>query len=169
MRTTAGQKRNVRNNMTAQLTPGKLAGLKAVSDDRGVIAALALDQRGILKKAIACEKGVADVPDSAVVEFKRLVTAALTKHASAILLDPEYGLPATQVRSRKGLFIAYEKSCYGAPLPRMPELYDAWSVRRLRDEVGADCIKVLLHYTPFDNLQINEKKKIWVQRVGDEC
>ena len=169
MRATAGQKRNVRNNSTGQLTPGKLAGLKAVSDDRGVIAALALDQRGILKKAIASEKGVADVPDSAVIEFKKLVTAALTKHASAILLDPEYGLPATQLRNRKGLFIAYEQSCYGAPLPRMPELYDTWSVRRLKHEVGADCIKVLLHYTPFEDSLINEKKKVWAQRVGDEC
>jgi tagatose 1,6-diphosphate aldolase len=159
----------VRNSIAARLTPGKLAGLKAVSDERAVVAALALDQRGILKKAIAREKGVADVPNSAVVEFKKLVTAALTKHASGILLDPEYGLKATRLRDRKGLFIAYEKSCYGAPLPRMPELYDTWSVRRLKHEVGADCIKVLLHYTPFDDPQINEKKKIWVERVGDEC
>jgi tagatose 1,6-diphosphate aldolase len=169
MRATAGQKRNVQNNITAQMTPGKLKGLKAVSDERGVIAALALDQRGILKKAIAHVKGVADVPDSAVIEFKKLVTAALTKHASAILLDPEYGLPASQLRNRKGLFVAYEKSCYGAPLPRMPELYETWSVRRLKNEVRADCIKVLLHYTPFDDSQINEKKKTWIQRVGDEC
>ena len=140
-----------------------------MSDDRRVFAALALDQRGILKNAIAREKGVAEVPDSAVVEFKELVTAALTKHASAILLDPEYGLPAARRRNRKGLFVAYEKSCYGAPLPRMPELYDTWSVRRLKNEVGADCIKVLLHYTPFEDPQINEKKKLWVQRVGNEC
>lgn len=169
MRATAGHKTKVRSNITTQLTQGKLAGLKAVSDDRGVIAALALDQRGILKKAIAHEKDVADVPASAVIEFKKLVTAVLTKHASAILLDPEYGLPAAHLRNRKGLFIAYEQSCYGAPLPRMPELYGMWSVRRLKDNAGADCIKVLLHYMPFEDPQINEKKKIWVQRVGDEC
>jgi tagatose 1,6-diphosphate aldolase len=33
-----------------KLTPGKLAGMKAVSNDRGVIAAAAMDQRGSLKR-----------------------------------------------------------------------------------------------------------------------
>jgi len=40
-----------------KLTPGKLAGMKAVSDKRGVIAAAAMDQRGSLQKALAKKKG----------------------------------------------------------------------------------------------------------------
>ncbi len=40
-----------------KLTPGKLAGLKSVSDARGVIAAAAMDQRGSLQKSIAKERG----------------------------------------------------------------------------------------------------------------
>jgi tagatose 1,6-diphosphate aldolase len=40
-----------------KLTPGKLAGLKKVSTDRGVIAAAAMDQRGSLQKSLAKEKG----------------------------------------------------------------------------------------------------------------
>ena len=40
-----------------KFTPGKLAGMKAVSDKRGVIAAAAMDQRGSLQKALAKEKG----------------------------------------------------------------------------------------------------------------
>ena len=55
--------------MTTKMTAGKLAGLKAVSDARGVIAAAAMDQRGSLKKSLAKEKGVSDLPDSALVEF----------------------------------------------------------------------------------------------------
>ena len=43
-----------------------------MSDDRSVVAALALDQRGILRQVIAREQGVADVPDSEVIEFKKL-------------------------------------------------------------------------------------------------
>jgi tagatose 1,6-diphosphate aldolase len=35
--------------MTSKLTAGKLAGLKAVSNHRGVIAAAAMDQRGSLQ------------------------------------------------------------------------------------------------------------------------
>lgn len=154
--------------MQAHLTSGKLAGFKAIADKRGVIAALALDQRGILKTAIARAKGIQDIPDSAVVEFKELVTETLTKYASAILLDPEYGLPATKRRNRKGLLLSYEKSCYDAALPRMPVLYDFWSVRRMK-EAGADCIKVLLHYTPFDLPEVNDVKQAWVERIGDEC
>ena len=41
-----------------KITPGKLAGMKAVSDSRGVIAAAAMDQRGSLQKSLAKEKGV---------------------------------------------------------------------------------------------------------------
>ncbi len=156
-------------NTPTSHSPGKLAGLEAVSNERGVIAALALDQRGILKKAIAQAKGVADVPDSCVMEFKKHVTEMLTQHVSAVLLDPEFGLPATRFRNGKGLFLAYERSCYLTAPPRMPLLYESWSVRRLKHEAGADCIKVLLHYTPFDKPEINQQKKIWVQRVGDEC
>jgi tagatose 1,6-diphosphate aldolase len=152
-----------------KLTSGKLAGLRAVSDSRGVIAAAAMDQRGSLKKSLAKEKGVAELPDSALVEFKELVTDVLTQYASAILLDPEYGLPASKRRHGKGLLLAYEKTGYDAAEPgRLPDLLDHWSVRRLKDE-GADCIKVLLYYTPFEKSEINDRKHAFIERVGDEC
>jgi len=154
--------------MTSSLTPGKLAGLKSISNSSGVIAALALDQRGILRTAIAKAKGVDDVSASTVEDFKIRVTSALTVYASAILLDPEYGLPAARRRNKAGLLLAYEQSCYDAAPPRMPILYDRWSVRRIK-ETGADCIKILLHYAPLDPLEINGLKRAFVERVGDEC
>src|SRR4029077_5024811 len=79
-------------------TPGKRKGLEAVSDSRGVIAAAAMDQRGSLKSAIAKEKGVdkSAVTPQMLEEFKIAVTRVLTPHASAILLDPEYGLSAAR-------------------------------------------------------------------------
>jgi tagatose 1,6-diphosphate aldolase len=152
-----------------KLTPGKLAGLKAVSDARGIIAAAAMDQRGSLQKSLAKEKGVADVPTSALEEFKTLVTDVLTRHASAILLDPEFGLPASKKRNGKGLLLAYEKTGYDANTPgRLPDLLDVWSVRRLK-EAGADCLKVLLYYTPFEKSAINDHKHAFIERIGDEC
>ena len=152
-----------------KITPGKLAGMKAVSNDRGVIAAAALDQRGSLKKSLAKEKG-SDVGDREMEEFKTLVTEVLTKHATAILLDPEWGLPASKRRAKgAGLLLAYEKTRYDAATPgRLPDLLDVWSVRRLK-EAGADCIKILLYYTPFDQKATNELKHAWVERIGDEC
>lgn len=158
-----------RSAIMSKLTPGKLAGLRALSDSRGVIAAAAMDQRGSLKKSLAKEKGVADLPDSALVEFKELVTDVLTQHASAILLDPEFGLPAAKKRNGKGLLLAYEKTGYDAATPgRLPDLLDLWSVRRLK-EAGADAIKILLYYTPEEKSHINDHKQAWVERIGAEC
>src|SRR5436305_4626039 len=147
-----------------KLTPGKLTGLKAVSNDRGVIAAAAMDQRGSLQKSLAKEKG-GDISDTMMEEFKSLVTEVLTKHASAILLDPEWGLPASKRRQNKaGLLLAYEKTGYDKTGPgRLPDLLDNWSVQRLK-EAGADCIKILLYYTPFDPKNVNDIKHAWVER-----
>jgi tagatose 1,6-diphosphate aldolase len=152
-----------------KFNPGKLAGMKAVSNDRGVIAAAAMDQRGSLKKALAKESGK-DVTDAMMEEFKTLVAEVLTQYASAILLDPEWGIPASKRRAKgSGLLMAYEKTGYDAATPgRLPDLLDAWSVRRLK-EVGADCLKILLYYTPFDPKPINDLKQAWVERIGDEC
>src|SRR5213082_3754708 len=152
-----------------KLTPGKLKGMKAVSDPRGVIAAAAMDQRGSLQKALAKEKG-GEITDSMMEEFKSIVAEVLTPHASAILLDPEWGLPASRGRARNaGLLLAYEKTGYDKTgAGRLPDLLDDWSVRRLK-EAGADCIKILLYYTPFDPQDINERKHAWVERIGDEC
>src|SRR5690242_3246974 len=147
-----------------KLTPGKLAGLRRVSNDRGVIAAAAMDQRGSLQKALAKEKG-SEVNDAMMEEFKSLVTEVLTPHASAILLDPEWGLPASKRRAKNaGLLLAYDKTGPG----RLPDLLDHWSARRLK-EAGADCVKILLYYTPFDPKDVNDKKHAWVERIGDEC
>ena len=152
-----------------KLTPGKLGGLKRVSNDRGVIAAAAIDQRGSLQKSLAKEKG-ADITDAMMEEFKSLVTEVLTQHASAILLDPEWGLPASKRRANNaGLLLAYEKTGYDKTSPgRLPDLLDLWSARRLK-EAGADCVKILLYYTPFDPKKTNDLKHAWVERIGDEC
>jgi tagatose 1,6-diphosphate aldolase len=143
--------------------------MKAVSDRRGVIAAAAMDQRGSLRKSLAKERG-AEISDAMMEEFKILVAEVLTRYASAILLDPEWGLPAARRRQREsGLLMAYEKTGYDAAAPgRLPDLLNEWSVRRLK-EAGANCIKILLYYAPADPKRINEQKHAWVERIGDEC
>jgi tagatose 1,6-diphosphate aldolase len=152
-----------------KLTPGKLAGMNAVSNKQGVIAAAAMDQRGSLQKSLAKEKNSA-VSDAMMEEFKILVSEVLTPHASAILLDPEWGLPAAKRRAKNaGLLLAYEKTGYDKTGPgRLPDLLDHWSARRLK-EAGADCVKILLYYSPHDPKDVNERKHAWVERIGDEC
>ncbi len=155
-----------------KISSGKQRGLQAVSDQRGVIAAAAMDQRGSLKSAIAKEKGIdkKGVTHEMMAEFKEAVVRILTPHATAILLDPEYGLSAAKQRAKNaGLLLAYEKSGYDNTRPgRLPDLLDDYSVRRLV-AAGADCIKILLYYTSFEPPEVNEAKHAWVERIGDEC
>jgi tagatose 1,6-diphosphate aldolase len=155
-----------------KITAGKQKGMKAVSNERGVIAAAAMDQRGSLRSAIASGKGIDKkaVTDAMMIEFKEAVTRVLTPHASAILLDPEFGLSAAKQRSKNaGLLLAYENSGYDNTQPgRLPDLLDHYSARRIVAD-GADCVKILLYYTPFDPPKINDIKHAWVERIGAEC
>jgi tagatose 1,6-diphosphate aldolase len=98
------------------------------------------------------------------------VTAVLTKYASAILMDPEYGLPALQHKApNAGVLLAYEKTGYDASVRgRLPDLLPEWSVRRLV-EAGANAIKILLYYNPNDDETINTIKHAFIERVGAEC
>lgn len=151
------------------LTPGKIKGLERLSNDRSVIAAAAMDQRGSLKKALATASGQ-DVTDAQMAEFKSEVTEVLTRYASAILLDPEYGLEAAARRDpNAGLLLAYEETGYDNSRPgRLPDLLPHESARRIKEQ-GADAVKVLIYYTPFDTPEVNDEKHAFVERIGDEC
>jgi tagatose 1,6-diphosphate aldolase len=151
------------------MTRGKFDGINAVADQRGVIAAMAIDQRGSLKKAIAKAKG-GDASDAELSEFKVIASELLTPHASAILLDPEYGLEAIKHRApNAGVFLAYEKTGYDATVKgRLPDLLSEWSVRRLA-AAGANVIKILLYYDPDDDPAIMTIKHAFIERVGAEC
>ncbi len=152
-----------------QMGRGKFDGMNAVADQNGIIAALAIDQRGSLKKAITKAKG-SEATNDELVEFKVQVSELLTPYASAILLDPEYGLEASRQRARNaGLLLAYEKTGYDASVKgRLPDLLPEWSVRRLK-EAGANVIKLLLYYDPDDEARINTIKHAFLERVGAEC
>src|SRR5690348_6650216 len=155
-----------------RLSEGKMRRMKALANKAGVIAAAAMDQRGSLQKSLAAAKGVdkKQVTDEMMSEFKVAVSKVLTPHASAILLDPEWGLPAAKARAANaGLLLAYEESGYDNTQPgRLPDLLPHLSVKRIK-VLGADCVKVLIYYTPFEDKNINDIKHAFVERVGAEC
>lgn len=157
---------------TPPLTDGKRKGLEACSDRNGIIAALAMDQRGSLRKALAkaASKDVKDIPDSDLASFKEQVSRVLTPHASAILLDPLYGLGAAEARAQAaGLIVAYEKSGYDtSDTDRIPTLLSDWTAANLK-EAGADALKVLVYYDPSGPVDVNDEKRAFVERVGAEC
>jgi len=146
--------------------------MKALANAAGVIAAAAMDQRGSLHKSIASAKGIdsKQVTDEMMSEFKVAVSKVLTPHASAILLDPEWGLPAAKARSSNaGLLLAYELSGYDNTQPgRLPDLLPHYSVKRIVD-AGADAVKILIYYTPFEDEKINDIKHAFIERIGAEC
>ena len=154
------------------LSAGKIKHMDALSNSAGVIAAAAMDQRGSLQKSLASAKGVSqkDITDEMMEEFKVAVTRILTPHASAILLDPEWGIPASKARSSNaGLLLAYEASGYDNTQPgRLPDLLPHVSVKRIKEDFGADAVKILIYYTPFDDPKVNDIKHAFVERIGAE-
>lgn len=158
--------------LSSGLSSGKKRHLRALANGRGVIGAAAMDQRGSLAKAIAQARGVErnDVTKEMMAEFKTAVTSVLTPHATAILLDPEYGLEAMAARDPNcGLLLAYEHSGYDNTRPgRLPDLLNTVSVHRIA-EWGANAVKILIYYTPFDDPRVNDIKHAFVERIGAEC
>ncbi|WP_223902680.1 tagatose 1,6-diphosphate aldolase [Lactobacillus laiwuensis] len=140
-----------------------------LSTTDGIISALAIDQRGSLKKMLA-EAANKPADETTIVDFKKAVSSELTPYASSILTDPEYGLPATKVRDKNcGLLLSYEKTGYDTTEPgRMPDLIANQSGLRIKNE-GGDAIKFLVYYDPDEGQEINDKKQAFVERVGAEA
>ena len=152
-----------------KLTKNKRKYLENLSDENGFISALAIDQRGDLKKLINKHQKEEATAEQ-IKEFKTLVSEHLTKYSSSILLDPEYGLEASKMRDKNaGLLLAYEKTGYDAnAVGRLPDCLVEWSAKRLKEE-GADAVKFLLYYDVDENEEINIQKKAYMERIGAEC
>lgn len=152
-----------------KVSKAKYENIKRLSNEDGVIAALAIDQRGSMEKMMG--KANPDLNNvEGISEFKRLVAEKLTPYASSILLDPIYGLTGIKATDENaGLILSYEHTGYDEyDEERLPRLIELESGLRLKEK-GADGIKVLLYYDVDDAEETNEKKKAWVERVGYEC
>ncbi|EHI74852.1 tagatose 1,6-diphosphate aldolase [Streptococcus criceti] len=151
------------------LTEQKRNYMEKLSDENGIISALAFDQRGALKRLMA-EHQDTEPTVAQMEELKVLVAEELTPYASSMLLDPEYGLPATKVLDKNaGLLLAYEKTGYDTTsTKRLPDCLDVWSAKRLKEQ-GADAVKFLLYYDVDSSEDLNQQKQAYIERVGSEC
>lgn len=141
-----------------------------LSNGNQVIAAIAIDQRGALKRLLAAAAGGGDFANNILVDFKKVISSELTPYASSILLDAEYGVTASELRHADcGFIAAYEKIEYDASTPgRLPDLLPIWSAKRIK-ELGADAVKILLYYDVDDKPEINDIKHALVERIGSGC
>lgn len=139
--------------------------LKKLCTEDGIIAALAIDQRGALRRMMGD-----DITFDQVSEFKTLISQELTPYASSILLDPEFGWAAAGKRDANcGLIMAYEKTGYDkTAVGRFPDLIDDVSVFRLKEK-GAEAVKLLIYFDIDEPFEINDRKAAFVERVASEC
>ncbi|MBS3812436.1 tagatose 1,6-diphosphate aldolase [Candidatus Bipolaricaulota bacterium] len=163
-----------------KISEKKFNRMENLSDENGVIKAAAMDQRGSLVRRLSSACGIdhVEVTNEMMEEFKEAVSDVLTPHASAILLDPEWGMPGAKARQKgTGLVISYEKSSasrnyseiYDHKLPaKINELIPDWTVRKSIEQ-GADAIKLLIYYHPDEERMYNAPKEAMVERVGAEC
>ncbi|MFF5946127.1 tagatose-bisphosphate aldolase [Staphylococcus pasteuri] len=150
-------------------TQNKTTAISQLSNENGVISALAFDQRGALKRMMSKFQTTEPTVEQ-IEKLKVLVAEELTQYASSILLDPEYGLPATEARNKNcGLLLAYEKIGYDVNAKgRLPDCLVEWSAKRLKEQ-GADAVKFLLYYDVDDDEYINVQKQAYIERIGSEC
>ena len=142
--------------------------LAQLSDARGTFSILAVDHRDNLIADLQKHR-TAPVTASDVVAFKRSVVRAAGA-ASAVLLDPDYGMPSVAaglVPGRIGLLAPLEVTDYRPhPSQRQPRLIPNWGVSKLR-RAGISGAKLLIYYHP-DAADAAEKTAL-VDRLGQEC
>jgi len=146
------------------LTPGKWLGLKKTSAENNIFTIVAFDQRGTYRRMLAENTSY----DTAV-EIKSEVVAALSRNASALLLDSEYGLtPALNMARTSGLLMAVEKSGYsGDATYRRMEFDPDWDVAKIK-RMGGSAVKLLAYYHP-DSGALAEEIEGFITTVVEDC
>ena len=150
--------------MKTTKNPGAWLGLKRTSNDHHVFTIVAFDQRGsytqMLPEGTSYETAVA---------IKEDVIDALSPLASAILLDPDYGLsPAQRLHRTCGLLMALEQTGYsGDSTYRHTELYPDWSVAQIK-RMGASAVKLLVYYNPNAG-ELAEEIEALSRQVSEQC
>ena len=154
-----------------QLTPGKLWGLRRMSDENGIFKMTAVDQRPPIKMPIAKHLGVDEAPWEEVARFKNMLVTHLQRQSTAMLLDPHFAIPYAidELSPTKGLIVTLEDSKFTeTPDGRLSSNIDDWSVAKIK-RMGADAVKVLAWYRPDAGKVVCSKQQDYVKRIGEEC
>ena len=154
-----------------QLTPGKLWGLRRMSDARGVFKMIAVDQRPPIKGPIARHLGVDEAPWDQVARFKRMLVETLEAQGTAMLVDPHYAIPHSfdVLSPARGMVVTLEDSLFEETgNGRLSASIDDWSVGKIK-RMGGDAVKVLAWYRPDAGSDVISRQRDYVKRIGDDC
>jgi tagatose-1,6-bisphosphate aldolase len=157
-------------------TQAAAQGLAPISGPDGALAIVAMDQRNTLRRMLSAENRPTD--DDTIRSFKVDVTEALSPAASAVLLDPSFGVPAV----REAEVMA--PGC-ATVVAVEPEERDTWQgePRAGRDvartaawvqQMGGDAVKLLVQMRPDRSRGPGEPDLVAevvdvVQAVVDDC
>lgn len=153
------------------ISPGKVRALQVCATPQGTFSILAADHRDSLRAIVAPE-----APKSVTARKLTEIKLAITKHAapaaSAILLDPVYGVGQSvvgaQLPGHIGLVCAIEEQGYlGAPSNRRTPILAGWSIEKA-NRLGANGIKLLLFYHPDAGAASEEQERL-VKSIAADC
>jgi len=153
------------------LTVGKIRGLQATSNNKGIFAILAFDHRQSYVKMLGPDDPAA-ISYREVAASKSQVIKYLAPHSSAVLTDPVYGaaqaIASGALPGNVGLLVALEETGYtGESTARVTEMIPDWNVGKIK-RMGADAVKLLLYYHP-DAGKLTEQQERLTSEVIADC
>ena len=165
-------KENKSRDFFLNLSPGKMSGLRMVSDENGRIRVLALDQsnsfKKFLKKQYVSQNVTKEPGYSDVLDAKMQITNILSPYSTSVLLDVSYGarqsLNMGSISRNAGLIVRLECS----KDPGIPSDYEpGWSVAAIK-KMGAVAVKLLV-YMDCENATMTDNQMNFVRKVSAEC
>lgn len=152
------------------LSPGKFRAVSRMIDHAGRFKMVAVDQRapmkGILKEALGREATFADM-----VAMKRILVEELAAASTAVLIDPEFGLPAALdvLPGGPGLIVTLEDSNFEVtPGGRKARIIPDWSVEKIK-RLGGDGVKFLVWYNHKAAPEVVRHQHDILRRIGEDC
>jgi len=151
-------------------TMGKFRHLSHCASEEGFFTVVAIDHRSNLLEKLN-QHAPQPISDAQFSVFKQQVIHPLLPEATALLIDPAYGIGAgiaqRSISGQKGLIAPVEVTDYGLhPSKRSINFIEGWSVRKIK-QVGGDGVKLLLPYHPEAENAL--EKRAVVKRIVDEC
>ncbi|HVO33633.1 MAG TPA: hypothetical protein VMU17_06940 [Elusimicrobiota bacterium] len=154
------------------LTPGKLMGLRQITDANGKFKVFALDQSNSFKKALRALHEKLGAPKDPTFEeirdTKMEITAALSGMGTAVLLDVNYGLRQcvnSGALARGVGLIGRVEASKDAGIPA--EYEPGWSVAQIK-RMGCSAVKLLV-YMDVEDKAYTENQLKFAREIFDAC
>ncbi len=154
------------------LTPGKLNGLRQITDANGKFKVFALDQSNSFKKALRAYHERVKIPGEPTFEeirdAKMEITSALSGMATAVLLDVNYGLRQcinSGALARGVGLIGRVEASKDAGIPGLLE--PGWSVAQIK-RMGCSAVKLLV-YMDVEDKAYTQMQLDFAKKISDDC